>query len=96
MEKQFYVYIMTNASNDVLYTGMTNNIIRRVYEHKNRLFKGFSAKYNTKKLVYYEIYQDAITAINREKQIKAGSRLAKIRLIESSNKNWKDLYDELL
>ncbi|MBC8204884.1 GIY-YIG nuclease family protein [bacterium] len=87
---------MTNASNDVLYTGMTNNIIRRVYEHKNRLFKGFSAKYNTKKLVYYEIYQDAITAINREKQIKAGSRLAKIRLIESSNKNWKDLYDELL
>ncbi|MFC2094155.1 GIY-YIG nuclease family protein [Bacteroidota bacterium] len=95
MNKQYFVYIMTNKNNTVLYTGMTNNLIRRVYEHKEKLLDGFTKKYNCTKLVYYEFFNDPYNAIAREKQIKAGSRKKKIELINSMNPNWKDLYDDL-
>jgi putative endonuclease len=86
---------MTNKNNTVLYTGVTNNIQRRVYEHKEKLVEGFTKKYNVVKLVYYEIFDNSENAIAREKQIKAGSRQKKIDLINSINSEWKDLYDEL-
>ncbi|MBI4652953.1 GIY-YIG nuclease family protein [Candidatus Kuenenbacteria bacterium] len=86
---------MTNQNNTALYTGVTNNLTRRIYEHKEKLVKGFTKKYNIIKLVYYEIFNDIGNAILREKQIKGGSRAKKIKLIESINKEWKDLYDEL-
>ena len=74
---------------------MTNNLVRRIYEHKEKLIEGFTKKYNCSKLVYYEILNDPYNAITREKQIKAGSRKKKIKLINSMNPNWKDLYDDL-
>ena len=86
---------MTNTSNNVLYTGVTSNLKKRIYEHKNKIVKGFTEKYNIDKLVYYEIFDSSLNAIIREKQIKAGSRSRKIKLIEDMNKNWKDLYCEL-
>ena len=95
MGKQYYVYIMTNKSNSVLYTGVTNDLIRRVYEHKNKLVEGFTKKYNVDKLVFYEVYEDINNAIAREKQIKSGSRAKKIKLIENMNTGWNDLYEEL-
>ncbi|MBD2454718.1 GIY-YIG nuclease family protein [Nostoc sp. FACHB-87] len=95
MTQQYYIYIMTNLYNTVLYTGMTNNLQRRVYEHKEKLVEGFTKKYNINKLVYYEIFEDAYTAISKEKQIKAGSRQNKIDLVNSINQEWKDLYSEL-
>jgi putative endonuclease len=91
--KQFYVYIMTNKSK-TLYTGVTNNLQRRVYEHKNHLIKGFTNKYKITKLVYYESGSDAQAAISREKQIKGWLRKKKIDLIESVNPRWKDLSEE--
>jgi len=87
----YYVYIMTNNSNSVLYTGVTNNLERRVYEHQNKLIEGFTNKYNVEKLVYYEITEDVTAAIAREKQIKGWLRKKKISLIESMNPLWKDL-----
>ncbi len=95
MDKQFYVYIMANDSNTVTYTGVTSDIKRRVYEHKEKFAEGFTKKYNINKLVYYEVFGDAVNAITREKRIKGGSRLGKIKLIESMNKDWHDLYYEL-
>ena len=95
MSKYYCVYIMTNTHNTVLYTGVTGNLQRRVYEHKEHSVEGFTKKYNVTKLVYYEVYGDAYSAIAREKQIKAGSRRKKIALIESMNKGWKDLSEEL-
>jgi len=92
MENQYYVYIMTNIKNTVFYTGITNNLARRIYEHKEKLVAGFTKRYNVTKLVYYEILRDAKTAILREKQIKGGSRAKKIKLIEGMNSEWKDLY----
>ena len=86
---------MTNKMNTVLYTGITGNLIKRAYEHKQKLVQGFTKKYNINKLVYYEIFDDPENAIAREKQIKAGSRKRKIALIESKNPEWKDLYDEI-
>ncbi len=96
MSKKGYVYIMTNPANTVLYTGVTSDLKKRVYEHKHKLVKGFTKKYNVIKLVYYEIHADMLTAIEREKQIKAGSRRKKIALIESMNPEWKDLYEDIL
>ncbi len=87
----YYVYIITNKTNNVLYTGVTNNLERRIYEHKNKLIKGFSSKYNLNKLVYYEITNDINSAIVREKKIKGGSRKKKIELINLMNPDWKDL-----
>lgn len=93
MDKQYYIYIMANKNNTVLYTGVTNDLKRKVYEHKHKMFKGFTKKYKIVKLVYYEICQDAYNAINREKQIKGGSRKKKTGMINSINSEWKDLYD---
>ena len=91
----YYVYILTNYKNTVLYTGVTNNIEKRVMEHKNKIDKkSFTAKYNIGKLVYYETTENIKVAIEREKQIKAGSRLKKLMLIEAMNPNWKDLSEE--
>lgn len=90
--KNYYVYIITNKNNTVLYTGVTNNLIRRVYEHREHLIKGFTEKYNVSKLAYYEMYNDVNQAIAREKQIKAGSRQKKLDLVNSFNKDWEDLY----
>jgi putative endonuclease len=95
VDKQYCVYIMTNAHNTVLYTGITNNLVRRVYEHKNGLGSTFVKKYNVHKLVYYEIGNDVHATIAREKQIKGGSRKKKIDLINSMNLYWKDLYEEI-
>lgn len=92
LSKNYYVYIITNKNNTVLYTGVTNDLIRRVYEHREHLIKGFTEKYNVGKLVYYEMYTDVNQAITREKQIKAGSRQNKLDLVNSFNKDWKDLY----
>jgi len=94
--KQYCIYIMTNAHNNALYTGVTNHLARRVYEHKNGLGGIFTRKYNIQKLVYYEIGEDVNAAIAREKQIKGGSRRKKIELIDSMNPDWKDLYEEII
>ncbi|MBI3306364.1 MAG: GIY-YIG nuclease family protein [Candidatus Omnitrophica bacterium] len=96
MEKTFFVYIMTNKRRTVFYTGMTNNLIRRVYEHKNKLIDGFTKKYNVEHLVYFEQSNNPITAIEREKQIKDFRRSKKIALIEALNPEGQDLYDGLL
>ncbi|MEK7717755.1 MAG: GIY-YIG nuclease family protein [Pseudomonadota bacterium] len=95
MEKYYFLYIMTNKNNTALYTGITNDLKRRGYEHKEKLVGGFTKKYNITKLVYYEIFRDADNAILREKQIKGGSRAKKIKLIEGINPEWRDLYEEL-
>ena len=92
----FYVYILTNKNNTVLYTGITNNIVRRVYEHKEQIKEGcFSAEYNLLKLVYYEIYPDPNAAIAREKFLKKAFRRYKNSLINKFNPSWKDLYDDI-
>ena len=91
----YYVYILTNASNKVLYTGITNDLERRCYEHKHKLVKGFTQKYNVNKLIYFEIFDDIELAISREKQIKGYSRVRKVALIDQLNKNWDELrYNE--
>jgi len=95
MNKQYYVYIMTNRTNTVLYIGVTNDLKRRVYEHKEKMANGFTKKYNITKLIYYEVFEDIENAILREKQLKAGSREKKIQLVNSMNKEWCDLYEEL-
>jgi putative endonuclease len=94
--KQYYIYILTNQYHTVFYVGVTNNLIRRVYEHKNKLVKGFTVKYNINKLVYYEVFSDVRDAIYREKQIKSWSRKKKIEMIEKFNPEWKDLYEEII
>lgn len=93
--KQYYVYIITNKINTVLYTGITRDLKKRIWEHKEKTIKGFTRKYNIGKLVYWEIFNDPENAILREKQIKAGSRNKKIELIKGINPEWKDLYDKL-
>jgi putative endonuclease len=94
-EHQYYVYILTNDFNTVLYTGVTNDLKRRVSEHKERLTDGFTKKYKINKLVYYEVGGDINGAIFREKQIKDGSRKKKLDLINEFNPGWKDLYDDI-
>jgi putative endonuclease len=95
MERQYCVYILTNKNNTVLYTGVTNDLSRRVLEHRNGTGSKFTKKYNVHKLVYYEVINDISAAILREKQIKAGSRQKKMDLINSFNANWADLYDDI-
>ncbi len=95
-EKVPCVYILASKRNGTLYTGVTSNLVRRIYEHKNFLIKGFTEKYGVHLLVYYEIGESITGAIEREKQIKAGSRKKKIMLIESTNPKWDDLYKEIL
>lgn len=90
------VYILTNWNNKVLYTGVTNNLVIRIWEHKNHLSEGFTKQYDVTKLVYYELFEDITIAIQREKQIKAGSRKKKLDLINLFNPEWKDLYSQIL
>jgi putative endonuclease len=92
--RQFYVYILTNKFNTTFYIGVTNNLNRRIFEHKNKLVKGFTSKYNLTKLVYIEIYQTIFQAIDREKQLKRWHKDWKMNLIKESNPTFKDLYDE--
>lgn len=87
VSKQYYVYIITNRYNTVFYTGVTNNLVRRIYEHKNKLVSGFTSKYNVWKLIYYEEYISVDDALNREKQIKDYRREKKLHLIKSENPN---------
>ncbi len=89
------MYIMTNPHNSVLYTGVTNDISRRVQEHKDKLVEGFTKEYNCIKLVYVEVFSTAYDAISREKQIKAGSRNKKMLLIATENPTWRDISSEL-
>lgn len=86
---------MANRRNGTLYTGVTSNLVQRVYQHRQGLAPGFASRYGCKTLVYYEMHQDMLAAIAREKQIKAGSRQKKLPLIESLNPDWRDLYDDL-
>ena len=90
-----FVYITFNKKNGTLYTGVTSDLIRRMYEHKNKIFKGFTYRYNADKLGYYEYYDDIRTAIEREKVIKGKVRSYKLDLLETMNPNWLDLTDEL-
>lgn len=96
MHRQFFIYIMTNKGNKVLYTGITNNLPRRVWEHRQKLAGSFTSRYKITKLVYYEVLDDSLSAITREKQIKAGSRQKKIDLINTLNPTWRDLADDLV
>ncbi|MGB3716234.1 MAG: GIY-YIG nuclease family protein [Candidatus Promineifilaceae bacterium] len=91
--KQYYVYIMTSATG-TLYTGVTNNLERRVYQHKNKLMEGFTKKYSVNRLIYVEVFDDIRDAIGREKQIKGWRRSKKIELINSQNRKWKDLSED--
>ena len=93
--KMYYVYMLTNWNNKVLYVGMTNNLKRRMYEHKNKIFDGFTKKYNVHKLVWYEWTEDVIGAISREKEIKKWRREKKNKLIEENNPMYKDLSNDL-
>ena len=93
--KSYYVYILASKRNGTLYIGITSDLIKRVYEHKNNLVDGFTKKYKIHNLVYFEETNDVQSAIKREKQIKAWKRSWKIELIESKNPDWKDLYKEL-
>ena len=95
MQKQYSVYIMTNKRNTTFYTGITNNLSRRVYEHKNKIGSKFTQKYNINKLVYYEVFNNPQVAISREKQIKAGSRQKKIDLIRRNNQTFNDISNDL-
>ena len=93
--RQSYVYLLTNKYNTVLYTGVTSDLKKRVWQHKEKLVKGFTQKYHVDKLVYYEVFADIRDAIAREKQIKGGSRQKKVDLINGMNPDWRDLYEEL-
>ena len=94
--KHGYIYIMSNKKDGTLYIGVTSDLIKRVYEHKNSFVDSFTKKYNLKTLVYYEVYEDIEEAIKREKQLKAGNRKKKLELINSMNENWNDLYGSLI
>ena len=92
----YYVYILASKKNGVLYTGVTNNLVKRIYEHKENLIKGFTQKYFVHKLVYFEPTYNIESAITREKQIKNWRRQWKIELIEEQNPNWEDLYKKIM
>ena len=94
MSRTYYVYILTNRYNRVLYTGVTNDLTRRVYEHKTQQSAGFTRRYSVNKLVYFETFDRAAAAIAREKQIKGGSRAKKLALINGLNPDWRDLSEE--
>ncbi len=91
----YYIYLLTNWNNKVIYAGMTNDLVRRIYEHKNKVVEGFTKKYNINKLVYYEETSDVYAAIAREKEIKKWRREKKNKLVESINPAWKDLSKDM-
>ena len=96
MSKGGYIYIMTNENNNVLYTGVTSNLVARVSEHRDKLYsKSFTSRYNINKLIYFEVFDTIEEAIAREKQIKAGSRKKKEKLINAMNPEWRDLFDDV-
>ncbi|MBI5682783.1 MAG: GIY-YIG nuclease family protein [Deltaproteobacteria bacterium] len=95
MEKYYYVYILASQRNGTLYIGITSDLIKRVWEHKNKFVDGFTKEYNVNKLVYYEQYNDPENAIKREKRLKKYNRKWKLNLIEEVNPDWKDLYEEI-
>ncbi|MBO4438543.1 MAG: GIY-YIG nuclease family protein [Spirochaetaceae bacterium] len=94
-DKKSYIYILFNKPNGTLYTGVTSYLVKRVWEHKNKITGGFTAKYSIDKLGYYEEFADIKDAIAREKQIKGGSRKKKLDLIMNNNPDWIDLYDQI-
>ena len=94
--KQYFVYLLTNYTNSVIYTGVTSNLMPRVQQHREKANKGFTSRYNVWKLVYHELFDDVHAAIEREKQIKAGSRARKVAIIERENGRWRDLYPDIL
>ena len=96
MAKQFYVYILASKRNGTLYTGVTTNLSQRVWQHKHDVIQGFTRKYNVKTLVYYEVHENAESALTREKKIKRWRRSWKLDLIENSNPGWRDLYEDIL
>ena len=91
--KKTHVYFLTNKNNTVIYIGVTSNLLKRIYQHKTKTFKGFTSKYNCDKLVYFEEFDDINAAISREKQLKAGNRKRKEDLINKENPDWNDLSD---
>jgi putative endonuclease len=93
--KQFYVYILCSKRNGTLYTGVTSDLVKRIYEHKNVLVEGFTNKYNVHRLVWYEVHESPESAITREKQIKKWKRAWKLKLIEKNNPEWKELYENI-
>lgn len=90
-----YVYIMTNKNNTTLYIGVTNDLVRRMWKHKNEIFKGFTSQYGLHKLVYFETYEDEMSAIEREKYLKKCYKITKIKLITGFNPQWNDLYEQI-
>jgi putative endonuclease len=96
LNKQYFVYIMSSTCNAILYVGVTNNLFRRVFEHRSKMTQGFTATYHVTKLVYFEETSDIISAISREKQLKNWARAKKKRLIEMMNPYWKDLVEDLI
>jgi putative endonuclease len=96
MSKRMYVYILASKRNGTLYIGVTNDLVKRTWEHKQSMVEGFTQKYGVKTLVYYEVHESPETAITREKQIKKWERAWKIRLIEESNPHWDDLYEKIV
>ena len=95
MRKQFYVYVMASKRNGTLYIGVTSDLVKRVWQHKNGHVESFTKKYGAKMLVYYEIHENAENALTREKQMKKWRRAWKLRLIEEKNSQWKDLYVDI-
>ena len=95
-EQPFYIYLMSNPDRTVLYTGVTRNLMKRVWQHKEKVVDGFTKKYNVTDLVYYEIFDSPLEAIEREKQIKSWSRKRKNQMVEAENSSLKDLYDEIV
>ena len=93
--KQYYVYILASQCNGTLYVGMTNNLVRRIWEHKHDMVEGFTKKYGVHQLVWYEVAATPLAAITREKQLKKWNRAWKLQFIEESNPEWKDLYSDL-
>jgi putative endonuclease len=96
MEHRYFVYILTNRHHTALYVGVTNDLVRRVHEHRTKIASGFTTRYNVDKLVYFEETSDVVAAIAREKQIKGGSREKKIALVNAINPDWRDLFDDLI
>lgn len=96
MSKNFYVYILANKTNDVIYTGVTSNLVKRIWGHKNKVTEGFTSKYNIDKLVFFEVHDHSETAIKREKNIKDWKRDWKDQLIEKENPKWEDLYENII
>ncbi len=94
--KQYYVYLMASRKNGTLYVGVTNDLVRRTYEHRENIIEGFTKKYGVHMLVYYEVHRDVSEALLREKRIKKWERKWKLQLINEVNPKWKDLYDDLI